>query len=104
MVPSLVSAKERNRVFQRAKRYRLERTHVLRVWEDGRVRIVPHPAQRGCIVRYAHEELGHFGIKRTYSLLLSQYWWRGMHIDVQRLVSRCMVCDRVRASFNAPTP
>jgi len=27
-----------------------------------------------------------------------------MHIDVQRLVSRCMVCDRVRASFNAPTP
>jgi hypothetical protein len=27
-----------------------------------------------------------------------------MHIDVQRLVSRCMVCDRVRASFNAPRP
>ncbi|OAE23782.1 hypothetical protein AXG93_3340s1090 [Marchantia polymorpha subsp. ruderalis] len=23
---------------------------------------------------------------------------------VQQLVSRCMVCDRVRASFNAPTP
>ncbi len=27
-----------------------------------------------------------------------------MHTDVQRLVSRCMVCDRVRALFNAPTP
>ncbi len=27
-----------------------------------------------------------------------------MHTDVQRLVSHCMVCDRVRASFNAPTP
>ncbi len=27
-----------------------------------------------------------------------------MHIDVQQLVSHCMVCDRVRASFNAPTP
>jgi hypothetical protein len=26
-----------------------------------------------------------------------------MHTDVQRFVSRCMVCDRVRASFNAPT-
>ncbi len=27
-----------------------------------------------------------------------------MHTDVQRLVSHCMVCDRVRASFNAPIP
>ncbi len=77
---------------------------MLRVWEDGRVRIVPHPAQRGRIVQHAHEELGHFGIKRTYSLLLGQYWWCGMHTDVQRLVSRCMVCDKVKASFNAPTP
>ncbi len=74
------------------------------MWEDGRVRIVPHPDQRRCIVRHAHEELGHFGVKQTYSLFLGQYWWRGMHTDVQRLVSHCMVCDRVRASFNAPTP
>ncbi len=55
-------------------------------------------------MQHAHEELGHFGIKRTYSLLLGQYWWCGMHTDVQRLVSHCMVCDRVGASFNAPTP
>jgi hypothetical protein len=41
---------------------------------------------------------------RSWGLLLGQYWWRGMHIDVQRLVSHCMVCDRVKASFNAPTP
>jgi hypothetical protein len=27
-----------------------------------------------------------------------------MHTDVQQLVSRYMVCDGVRASFNAPTP
>jgi len=59
------------------------RGHILRVWEDGRVWIIPHPAQRGHIVRHAHEELGHFGIKRTYSLLLGQYSWHGMHTDVQ---------------------
>ncbi len=27
-----------------------------------------------------------------------------MHTNVQRLVSCCMVCDRVKALFNAPTP
>ncbi len=83
MVLNMVNAKERDRVLQRAKRYRLEGTHILQVWEDGRVQIIPHPTQRGRIMRHAHEELGHFGIKRTYSLLLSQYWWHGMHIDVQ---------------------
>ncbi|CAM6086541.1 unnamed protein product [Calypogeia fissa] len=104
MVPGLASAKEKDRVFQRAKRYRLEGRHILRVWEDGRVRVIPHPSQRTRIVLHAHEELGHYGVKRTYSLLQGQYWWRGMHMDVQQLVARCMVCDRVRASFNAPTP
>jgi hypothetical protein len=43
MVSSMVSAKERDRVLQQAKRYRLEGTHILRMWEDGKVRIVPHP-------------------------------------------------------------
>ncbi|CAM6086499.1 unnamed protein product [Calypogeia fissa] len=104
MVPGLASAKEKDRVFQRAKRYRLEGRHILRVWEDGRVRVIPHPSQQTRIVLHAHEELGHYGVKRTYSLLQGQYWWRGMHTDVQQLVARCMVCDRVRASFNAPTP
>jgi hypothetical protein len=104
MVPGMVSAKEKDRILQHAWRYWLEGTHILRVWEDGGVQIVPHPTQRGCIVQHAHEELGHFGVNRTYSSFLSQYWWHGMHTDVQRLVSRYMVCDRVRASFNAPTP
>jgi hypothetical protein len=43
MVLGMVSVKERDRVFQRTKRYRLKGTHIFRVWEDGRVRIVPHP-------------------------------------------------------------
>ncbi len=55
MVPSMVSAKERDRVLQQVRRYRLEGTHILRMWEDGKVQIIPHLAQRGHIVRHAHE-------------------------------------------------
>jgi len=73
MVSDMVSAKERDRVLQRAKRYQLEGTHILRMWEDGKVWIVPHPDQRRRIVWHAHEELGHFRVKQTYSLLLGQY-------------------------------
>ncbi len=43
MVSNMVNAKERDRVLQQAKRYRLEGTHILQVWEDGKVRIVLHP-------------------------------------------------------------
>ncbi len=44
MVLGMVNAKERDCVLQRAKRYRLEGTHILKVWEDGKVQIIPHPA------------------------------------------------------------
>jgi hypothetical protein len=27
-----------------------------------------------------------------------------MQLQVQQFVSKCMVCDQVQASFNAPTP
>ena len=27
-----------------------------------------------------------------------------MQIDVQQIIARCQVCDRIRALFNAPTP
>ncbi len=50
MVLGMVSANERDRVFQQGRRYWLEGTHILQVWEDGKVQIVPHTAQRGRIV------------------------------------------------------
>jgi hypothetical protein len=103
-LPSEVTSKERYWILQRAKRFEWEGVHLLRKIPDGRKRVVPKPSEREKLVLHVHEELGHFGVKRTYSLLQNQYWWVGMQSAVQRLVSRCKVCDRVRASFNAPTP
>jgi len=92
-IAGIVGAKERDRILQRAKRFHWEGSHILWLWEDGRVRLVPHPSERANAVRHAHEELGHFGVKRTYSLLQTRYWWHGMQTDVQQFVSKCMVCD-----------
>jgi hypothetical protein len=49
MVLGMVSAKERDCVLQQAKRYRLEGTHILRMWEDGRVRIVHIQPRKGIL-------------------------------------------------------
>jgi hypothetical protein len=98
------STKERDRVLQRAKRFVWERTHLLRLWPDGNKKVVPAPEERVKLIKHAHEDLGHFGVRRTYSLLQIHYWWRGMQQQVQAMVARCVVCNRVRASFNAPMP
>jgi hypothetical protein len=29
-----------------------------------------------------HSELGHFGVKHTYSLFVPHYHWKGMHAQV----------------------
>ena len=41
-------------------------------------RIVPRPDQRTSSVWEVHKELDHFGIRKIYSMLSSQYWWIGM--------------------------
>jgi hypothetical protein len=71
---------------------------------NGTKKVVPAPEERVKLIKHAHEDLGYFGVRRTYSLLQFHYWWRGMQQQVQAMVARCVVCDHVRASFNAPMP
>ena len=51
-----------------------------------------------------HEDLGHFGVRHTHSMLRGQYWWMGMQQEVATYVGRCEVCDWVRSSFNTLSP
>ena len=95
---------ERDRIGHRITRFRWENGLLFRLWSDGTRRIVPRPDQRASLVRQVHEELGHFGIRRTHSMLRGQYWWTGMYQQVAAYVGRCEVCDRVRSSFNTLSP
>ena len=51
-----------------------------------------------------HEELGHFNIRRTHSMLRGQYLWTDMCLHVVVYVGRCEVCDRIRYSSNIFSP
>ncbi|PKU86333.1 hypothetical protein MA16_Dca002164 [Dendrobium catenatum] len=35
---------------------------------------------------------GHSGVLKTYRRLAAELYWRGMHKDVEEMVSRCKVC------------
>jgi hypothetical protein len=67
------SIKERDRVLQRAKRFVWERTHLLRLWPDGTKSVMPAPEERVKLIKHALEDLGHSGVRRTYSLLQIHY-------------------------------
>jgi hypothetical protein len=68
-VPIGLTPKERDHVVHRAKRFKWEGNSLLWMWVDGQMKVVPHLYQRESLVKHAHEELGHFGVRRTYNLL-----------------------------------
>jgi hypothetical protein len=63
--------------------------------------MVPPPHERPGLIQKVHSELGHFGIKRTYSLFAPHYHWRGMYDQVRDVIARCEQYDRVRTSFSS---
>jgi hypothetical protein len=63
--------------------------------------MVPPPHEWLGLIQKVHSELGHFGVKRIYSLLALHYHWRGMYAQVRDIIARCEQCDRVKTSFSS---
>jgi hypothetical protein len=98
-----VDPKERARLLARAARYKWQQPRLYKKWGDGTLREVSPPADRLGLVRQ-HHELGHFGVKRTASLLLHNYWWQGLTKMVKHLVKACALCSRSNTTFNRLQP
>ncbi len=95
-----VTSSQRDRIQQRSKRYSWRDNHLVRCLPQGD-RVVPPPHEWPSLIQKIHSELGHFGIKCTYSLLAPHYHWRGMYAQVRDIIARCEQCDRVRTSFSS---
>ena len=46
------------------------------------------------ILQMAHDELGHNGTHRTYTLLKRLYYWKGLKPSVEKLIKMCYQCQR----------
>jgi transposase InsO family protein len=95
---------ERDRLQHRARQFQWQGGHLVRQLHDGTTRVIPRQWERDPLIRDVHERAGHFGLRKTLSLLRPHYWWVGLSADVARAVKQCEACDRVKASFNAKHP
>jgi hypothetical protein len=77
---------------------------VYHTMADGNQREVPPADDRRDIITSNHEETSHFGVLRTTSRIGLKYWWKGRKANVERVLSMCSTCDRVKTSFNAVHP
>ena len=46
------------------------------------------------ILKMAHDELGHNGTHRTYTLLKRLYYWKGLKPSVEKQIKMCYQCQR----------
>ena len=46
------------------------------------------------ILRMAHDELGHNGTHRTYTILKRLYYWKGLKPSVEKHIKMCYQCQR----------
>ena len=55
--------------------------------------VIPR-ALTGQIFRMAHDELGHNGTHRTYTILKRLYYWKGLKLSVEKHSKTCYQCQR----------
>jgi transposase InsO family protein len=96
--------KERDSIWHQARGYRFENGVLYKRTSDGTEKVVPRPEHHANLIRRVHQDVDHYGVKKTYSLLEPTYWWVGMFGQVQHEVAACIVCDRAKASFKVKNP
>ena len=65
-----LSDNEKHRVNRLAKHYKAAGGKIHRVMRDGTLRLCPKPEDRKAIIINSHEMTGHFGVKRTISMVV----------------------------------
>ena len=55
--------------------------------------VIPRALTRQ-ILRMAHDELGHNGTHRTYTMLKRLYYWKGLKPSVEKHIKACYQCQR----------
>jgi len=97
--PPQITSCQRDHIQQWSKCHSWKDNHFVRCLPQGNIVVLP-PHERPGLIQKVHSELGHFGVKHTYSLFAPHYHWKGMYVQVWYVIIRCEQCDKVRISFS----
>ena len=81
-----LSAKERDRIYRRARGYRWMGDSIFKLLPSRVLVVVPRVEDRINLAIETHRGMGHFGVQRVLDRLQKNYWWRGMGDTVVRIV------------------
>jgi len=95
VLPDVVDSEGGKRIKKRASNY---------CWKEHKLffkaLLVLKPEERVSLVRWMHEDLGHFGEQRTLVEVRRRYFWHNRTEDVKAVVRGCQQCQLVRSSGN----
>ena len=63
---------------------------------ENKWRIVVPSNLQNKLVSEAHEQFGHVGVHKTFSVLSGYFWWKNMRQMVKNHVAQCDLCQRVK--------
>jgi hypothetical protein len=77
---------------------RWTRANGLAYTEKGQLYVPNDPNTCRGLVREAHDpgHVGHPGVKKLYKLLSREYYWPGMHTDVEEYIKTCPACQQIK--------
>ena len=59
---------------------------------------IPKCSMRELLVKEAHGGglMGHFGVNKTYDMMLEHFFWPGMKHDVHKVCEHCITCREAK--------
>ena len=69
---------------------------------NGKIYVPPNC--RSSVLNICHDSpsAGHFGFKKTFSLINRDFWWSSMHNDIKEYIKSCEICCRSKDSRHKP--
>ena len=74
--------------------------HIMDSGQKFLTLVIPKSWKYTVLVK-AHDKLGHQRNTRTYCLIKSQYYWKGMNKDIRKYIANCTLCHGEKAKVQA---
>jgi hypothetical protein len=93
-LPEFNSTQAQRRFINNANKYRIHGNTLVKMTPSGhRLTVILKESDRLDILRQAHDELGHRGVRTVFTMLKLRFFWPNMIQDIKRYIKSCHQCQ-----------